>query len=63
VVKRVMRNAKICSQCGREIDNDFIKSMRCCVCGKTICYKCNLGYKCNDCYVNSRNEYYVNIEI
>lgn len=56
--KRKIKNAKICKDCNRVIDGINIKGMKCSDCGADICYKCNITYKCHDCYNKLRNEYY-----
>ena len=48
----------LCTDCNRLIDGKKIKGMRCKVCGKPICYKCNITYCCKSCYTGLRNDYY-----
>lgn len=56
--RRKIKRVGICKDCNRTIDNEIIKGMKCNSCGKDICYKCNLAYKCFDCYNEIRQEYY-----
>ena len=56
-------NLKRCSECGDIIDNVRIKGMLCMKCDKLICFKCNKGFKCSDCYNETRNEYYTNKKV
>lgn len=64
MIKRITRRRKninppkICSECKRLIDNVKLKGMKCLKCGKIICFRCNIGYKCKDCYIDVRQDYY-----
>lgn len=61
--RRLLSKGRLCKDCGKVIDNIDVKGMKCISCGKLVCFKCNMGYKCHDCYIESRQDYYSNLEI